>query len=85
MAATTRIVTDRIYTLDGTPWAGATVAIERVDRPQIDSDGTIGASVSTGVTDSNGDVSLTVAVPPSGAGRYRLTRPVESGQPSDVR
>ena len=26
MAATTRIVTDRIYTLDGTPWAGATVA-----------------------------------------------------------
>ena len=84
MAATTRIVTDRIYTLDGTPWAGATVAIERVDRPQIDSDGTIGASVSTGVTDSNGDVSLTVAVPPSGAGRYRLTRPVESGQPVDV-
>lgn len=84
MSATTRTITDTIYKLDGTPWTGATVRINRVDRPMLDSDGTIGDSAATGTTDENGDVTLTVAVPPSGAGRYLLTRPVETGRPVDV-
>lgn len=84
MAATTRTITDKIYELDGTPLVGGMLTIERLTWPAIDMDGTVADTVVSGTTDEAGAVSLDVVVPPTGAARYRMTRPSGAGRQSHI-
>ena len=84
MAATTRTITDKIYELDGTPLVGGMLTIERLTWPAIDTDGTVADTVVSGTTDEAGAVSLDVVVPPTGAARYRMTRPSGAGRQSHI-